>query len=409
MAKIISKSFNIFLVISIIFVSFFNLPNVYAKTVNDLQAELNKLEAEAKETENKIEYTEAQIAQAKTDISQISSDMASISKEIVAKTEEIADLGDEIEKKDKETKELMEFIQISNGYSFYLDYVMGAETLTDFIYRISVTEQLSDYNSKLIVEMNDIIKANEARKIELNNKTVELDKKQAELSGSLTVLSSQKTQLYENSRSIEDEIAVSREVIQMYRDAGCGNNEDINVCASRLLPADTRFWRPLVDGRLSSGFGYRTYTNTNGKVVNDYHEGYDMVSNNRVSTKIYAVANGKVANVFWDKYGGNQIVIHHKIISNGTIKYYSSTYAHLASIYVRTGDLVTKDTALGIMGNTGGNGVALPVHLHLAISTGLRYKDYVSYNDYVAHSFPPSNVINFPGMGVYWYDRITRY
>jgi murein DD-endopeptidase MepM/ murein hydrolase activator NlpD len=362
-----------------------------------LIANLNALEAQAKENDAKIQHTVAQIAQAKSDITQINIDMANISKEIIAKNKEIEDLGVQINAKDAETKQLMEFAQISSGDSFYLEYVMGAETMTDFIYRLSVTEQLSKYNSDLISQMNDMIKANEARKVELGKKTVELDQKQEQISKDLQVLADQKIKLDEYDRSLEDEIANARDVIKMYQDAGCKNYEDINVCANRILPSDTRFWRPFARGVVTSEFGYRPS-------FGDYHYAVDV--SNSGSTKVYSVANGKVAKVFYDKYGGNQVVIHHKIISNGVVKYYSSTYCHLASVYVKDGTVVTKDTVIGIMGSTG---TATGPHTHLAISNGLRYKDYVSYNDYIAHSFNPRNVINFPPKGVYWSDRVTRY
>lgn len=404
MKRYVKRLLNILLVINIIMISFFDLTQVTAKTVNDLEKELDQLLAEAQDTKNQLKYTVEQINKAKNDITNINKEMVNISKEIENKTNEIAQLNENIKAKDAETKELMEFVQISSGGSFYLDYVMGADTLTDFIYRASITEQLLDYNNQLIIQMNDMIKANEQAKIDLNNKTIELANKQEELSKNLKVLASQKIKLDEYDRSLEDEIAVARDVLQMYRDAGCGKYEDLNACAARLLPADSGFKRPLTKGYVTSEYGSRTYY-LNGKLVSDVHYAIDV--SNSGTTNVYPVANGKVAKVFYDSKGGNQVVIHHKIISGGVTKYYSSTYCHLASVNVRDGTVLTKDMPIGIMGATGS---ATGPHVHLAISNGLRYKDYVSYNDYIAHSFNPRNVINFPS-GTYrtWYDRTTRY
>lgn len=401
MKTIISKSFNIFLIISIIFVSFFNLPKVYAKTVGDLKKELNELQREADENKNKLKYTEAQIAKAKKDIIQMNIDMDRISEEIIKKNKEIENLNDEIKSKEEETKKLMEAMQLSNGELFYFEYVMGAETLTDFIFRLSVTEQLSEHNSDLVVQMNDAIEANEKRKVELANKTKELENKQDELAVNLKILANQKVKLDEFDRSIEDEIAVAREVLQMYKDAGCKDNEDINACASKLIPEDSGFVRPMYSGYVTSEFS-KSRIHPVTKIA-EGHAAIDVSNSNKSNTLIYAVANGKVANVFSDKYGGNQVVVHHKIKRNGVIKYYSSTYVHLASVYVRTGDVVFRNTAIGKMGNTGM--YTTGSHLHLAISTGLRYKDYVSYSDYVAHSFNPRIVINFPSYYVTWSGR----
>jgi murein DD-endopeptidase MepM/ murein hydrolase activator NlpD len=249
--------------------------------------------------------------------------------------------------------------------------------------------------------MNDMIIANENRKVELNNKTIELDKKQEELAVNLKILANEKVKLDEFDRSIEDEIAVARDVLKMYKDAGCKDNENINVCASKLLPEDSGFLRPMISGYVTSEFSKSRVNPITKKA--EPHAAIDVSNYNKNNTLIYAVANGKVANVFYDQYGGNQAVIHHKIKSGGVIKYYSSTYGHLDAVYVKTGDVVFRNTAIGKMGNTGI--YTTGAHLHMAISTGLRYKDYVSYKDYVTHSFNPRIVINFPAYRTYWSGR----
>jgi len=58
-----------------------------------------------------------------------------------------------------------------------------------------------------------------------------------------------------------------------------------------------------------------------------------------------------------------------------------------------------------MMGTTGSS---TGYHLHLAISTGLRYKDYVSYSAYVARCVNPRTLINLPSYGS-WADRVTYY
>ena len=119
------------------------------------------------------------------------------------------------------------------------------------------------------------------------------------------------------------------------------------------------------------------------------------------SAMFVSVANGKVAAVWYDQWGGNQVVIHHNI--NG--QSWSSTYAHMSRITARKGDIVTKDTVIGYMGSTGS---ATGPHLHLGISTGLRFTDYTGTSAYVARTVDPRTVINFPSSGS-WADRVTYY
>lgn len=398
------KKFKIvFLILLMLVPSLFSFYKVDAKTIADLRKELQAIEKKEQENTNKIVQTESQINKTKQDISVIYTSMNNISDEMSKTEEEIRELGEKIELRDADTKSLMASLQKTTGNSFYIEYLFGSETISDFVYRYAITEQITEYNSNLIIEMNDMIKQNEEKKKELEQKKIELNEKQGLLSEQLTELSYTKTRLYEFDRSIEDEIANSKSVIQMYKNAGCGENEDLNTCANRLLPPDTKFWRPFEKGYVTSNFGYRDAIYSGGKLISysGFHEGIDLSNGLGLNNKIYSVANGKVVKIFYDQWGGNQIVIHHNI--NGS--YYTSSYAHLSKILVNEGDIVTKDTVVAMMGSTGSS---TGYHLHLAISTGLRYKDYVYYSQYVARCVNPRNLINIPTSGS-WYDRVSYY
>lgn len=398
------KKILIILSIFLLFIPIvFYSSEVEAKTIADLRKELAAIEKKEAENTNNIIMTESKINATKKEISAIYDNITNITAEIQQSEKDIIDLGIKIEDKDKSTKALMSSLQKTTGNSFYVEYLFGADTIEDFIYRYAITEEITKYNSDLIIEMNNNINELNIKKQELAAQQIELGKKQNLLSTQLQQLANTKTKLYELDRSIEDEIKNSRSVIQMYKDAGCGENEDLNVCARRLLPPDTKFWRPFDTGYVTSNFGYRDAIYSNGKLISytGFHEGIDLSNSLGLNNKIYSVANGKVVKIFYDQWGGNQLVIHHSIGGN----YYTSSYAHLSKILVREGDLVTKDTVIGMMGSTGSS---TGYHLHLAISTGLRYKDYVYYSQYVARCINPRSVINFPSYGS-WRDRVSFY
>ena len=226
---------------------------------------------------------------------------------------------------------------------------------------------------------------------------------QETLATKIRELEASNVQLYELKTDIEDEIRNAKQIIQMYLDAGCSEDEDISTCANKLLPADTKFWRPFAPGYITSGYGWRSAIYAGGRLIAsaNMHEALDLSNGLGSRQEIYAVANGKVAATWYDQWGGNQVTIHHNI--NG--KTWSSTYAHLSKILTKKGDIVTKDTVIGMMGSTGS---ATGPHLHLAISTGLRFTDYTGQSAYVARTVDPRTVINFPSSGS-WKDRITYY
>lgn len=399
---------KIFIILLIVLMSvpsilFNKAETVEAKTVADLREELRK--ALEKETNNNanIERSEAEIANIKAQISSNYTRIDEINNEIIKADEEIVELEEDIKEKDRTAKNLMASLQTTNGNSFYIEYLFGADSISDFIYRFSITEQITTYNEKLINEMNEMIDTLEEKKVDLKNKQTELKSKQQELNTQLNDLNKSKVKLYELGSSIEAEIKSAKQILQMYVDAGCKDNDDISVCANKLLPPDTKFWRPFETGYVTSEYGWRNAIYHNGvQISNDgLHEGIDLSNSLGKNNPIYPVANGKVAVVTYDSMGGHQVLIHHNI--NG--KSYTSWYAHFSKILVKVDEVVTKDTVIGYMGASGS---ATGYHLHLAIATGLKGVDYYSYSSFVSRTINPRKLINFPSYGS-WKDRVHQY
>lgn len=396
------KICNLIFIIMLLCFSFTPSFKVQAETIKDLKNALQKLEDDAKNVDSKIKYTEAQINKARSDVAQLYKDIDNLIAEMDATTKKIEELNVNIKNKDEETKELMSYIQISSSDSIYMDYIAGAQTMTEFIYRVSVSQQLLDYNSNMIKEMNQMIVESNEKKVLLKQQEEQSRQKQQQLYKNIEILGSAKAELYEYDLSLEEEIKLSRDVLDMYLKAGCKDNDDIKVCANKLLPPDTRFWRPLESGYVTSEIGWRIHPISG---VRKYHDGMDLSNSNREGTIVYAAANGKVSTVSYDASRGNYIVIHHNI--NG--QKFTSTYLHLksGSIRVRAGENVTKNTPLAIMGTTGSS---TGVHLHFSIAAGLWLTDYWSYSTFVNKTVNPRDYVNFPS-GHYnpWYDRTKRY
>ena len=137
---------------------------VHAQTLRSLKAELTKKEQELNESNNKKKYTESQMSNKRSRINSINQEIVDIQNETVTLTEEIETLNGEIKEKEEEIKEIVNYYQISNSESAYLEYIFNATSFTDFIYRLAISEQLSSYNDKLVDEYNNKIKENEQKK-----------------------------------------------------------------------------------------------------------------------------------------------------------------------------------------------------------------------------------------------------
>ena len=56
---------------------------------------------------------------------------------------------------------------MSGGENLYLEYVFGTETITDLVYRLAVVEQITEYNEKIVKDLEKLIKTNEKKKKDL--------------------------------------------------------------------------------------------------------------------------------------------------------------------------------------------------------------------------------------------------
>ena len=94
------------------------------------------------------------------------------------------------------------------------------------------------------------------------------------------------------------------------------------------------------------------------------HYGHDAISIKGDRT-IYASGDGKVIRCGMDSICGNIVAIkYEKCLNEDTGKSQDVIirYFHLASISVKEGQAVTKDTKIGVMGKTGI--LSTGVHLH---------------------------------------------
>lgn len=403
--KGLSKLLNINLIIMLILSLIIIPETTHGKTLGDLKEELSKNIEEYNSAKKDKELTQDEIETINNNIESSSKKIEESQKNIQILTEEIENLNSEILKKKNQIKDIVSFYQISGSTSNYLDYAMGAKTFTDFIYRFAVTEQLMQYNDNLVNEYNQMIETNKKKQVQFSNEIIELEKKQESLAQDLNKLGNQLSSIVDLTIDIEEEISSRKEAIEMYeKQYGCKDSDDINVCTKGKLPADTKFWRPIVSGGFSSNYGYRTYW-LNGKKVTDFHSGLDLTG----STDIYSAAAGVVAAIVRkSSCGGNKIYIHHKI--NGVT--YTTSYVHLAEILVSVGDVVTKDTKIAIMGGRPNvetwDKCSTGRHLHFAISYGLYLSDYTSWNTYISKTINPRSIVNFPSTGRFS-NRTTKY
>lgn len=110
--------------------------------------------------------------------------------------------------------------------------------------------------------------------------------------------------------------------------------------------------KPIVGGRLTSGFGKRSRPT---KGASTYHKGIDWAT--ATGTAVMASSGGVVTKAGWGSGYGNVIYIQHP---DGKV----TRYGHLSKILVSVGQTVSQGQKIALSGNTG---VSTGPHVHFEI------------------------------------------
>ena len=132
--------------------------------MGDYEKQVQKYQNEVTAAKNAIKQTESQIASAQSQVKSAQKEVQDLEEEIVEKEEEIKKGNEEIKQRGLETKQFFVYLQASNGENEYLEYAFGADNITDLIYRMSIVEQMTEYNNQVIKDLENMISRNEKRK-----------------------------------------------------------------------------------------------------------------------------------------------------------------------------------------------------------------------------------------------------
>lgn len=394
------------LVVIVILVSYLALPmNTSAKTLAQFREDVKKITAELNEKKANLAKNDEEVAAIKTKIASIEKQMKEAEEEIDKLQEEIDASNEEIARKSEESKKIIEYYQISNGENIYLEYAFGATDITDMIYRVSIVEQLTDYNDKIMKELAELIEKNKTQQVELTKKKEELKKLGVQLESEKARIEADSKSIRESMPSIETQIKEAQAQVKYYEGLKCGENEDIQACEYRVsqgsggsLPSVGFFSRPMMKGYVTQG-------------SHSGHIAVDLSSSNKTEP-LYAIAEGTIHAIYTDdcttgrwcaaagyKCNGNALVIVTKHNYNG--RYYYVTYAHMSAYAnVRVGQYITRNTLIAYMGNSG---CSSGPHLHMEIST-CHWKNNggCTYSQYQRRFVNPNNLISFPSR---WNNR----
>lgn len=330
-----------------------------SKTLRDYKNELNALQSQQRENKRLSTQANNEVQYKRNAIMEANNTIDANEKSVEESKQKIIESEALIVKTTEELHDVFSYMQSIDEDKVYLEFMVQSTTMSDFLERAAIIEQLSSYQDSEIHRLEQLIADNKQLQIDLNNQNETLEKAITEYEKKIEELQAYINSLASVGLDYDEQIKAQKELIKTYEDAGCRDDDSIDYCYYSKIVNASKFVRPLAKGRITQAYG------------NNGHKGMD-IGGNTPGTAMFASAPGVVASVsYHNSCGGNIVHIHHYV--NGVA--YTSEYAHMRSINVKVGDTVTAATQIGSVGGDSStwyyDGCTTGTHLHYTIAFGL--------------------------------------
>ncbi len=339
---------------------------VFAATQSDIDASNQKVN-EQKQKLNDIKDKQSLNAE---DIENLKKETVTLQSQIDASDAAIAKTQKELETAEKELEAAKKKsdnqyeaykerfrAMCEEGAASYLEMIFSSESLMDFLDKIEIAQEISEYDKKIYDEMkvaeNKIQKLTEdiaAKKTAQEQEKSNLTQKQKELSQKQSELEEVKQMLQTDAaaaQAIIDEELKKQEALKAQMAPKLSSTTDGTVYSGG------DFVWPATSTYITSSFSPARVNPVTG--ILKAHTGVDIGA--AYGTAVMAAAGGTVKYSGWNGGYGNCIIIDH---GGGR----STLYGHMSSLSASVGQTVSAGQTIGRVGSTGNS---TGPHLHFEI------------------------------------------
>ncbi len=360
------------------------LTNEVANEVENLETQKEEVENRIEETNDTLEYVQEELSSTLMRVQEIEDKVIEYEEDILALGEQMTELQASIddataklqiatmdyEEKKKILAERLVSMYEAGDVS-YLDVLLKSKSLTDFISRYYVIEEMADYDQYLINQVK-IEKENiETTRKKLENEQTEIKIVKARAEQTSVVLNNMRTmqqnyvnQLSEGEKTLQEQItAYKKEQAEIEAQILLATNR---IDAELQFTGGEMLWPVAASGTyITSGYGVREHPIQG--VVKE-HTGID-IGNAPTGTPVVAAADGVVTYAGWLGGYGNCVMISH---GNGVVTLYGHGNKVLTSVdtQVKQGDVIME---LGSTGNSTGP------HCHFEVRINGNYTNPLNF------------------------------
>lgn len=356
--------------------------------VKGYEDQIKKADANIAALKNQIASSKQDLASAQADKEAYDKLVASymekiaVTNDLIAELEaSIAEKTNEISGKQSDYEQKYELFKLrlrvthEEGQASYLEMLLGAEDISDFLSRVDRVGSMLEYDNKIMNTLKD-----EKADLEEIRTTLEIQKKEqetlkAQLAADEADMEKKSEEAQARIDKLKSDIATSqayqaqneklREEFEAQLEARIKELEEEQRKKNSKYVGGTLQWPvPLDYTKVTSGFVWRTSPITGRR---ELHNGIDIPA--PLGTSVYAANTGTVVIATWHYSYGNYIMIDH----GGGIM---TLYAHNSQLLVSVGDKVTKGQVIAKVGSTGdstGN------HCHFSVRNNGSFIDPMQY------------------------------
>ena len=390
MKKKIISILLIFLILQYFYTFVFAENSLTNEITNSITNEVD-LEAQKEEVENKIEETNTKLEYVQSELSATMLKVQETEDKIIEYENDIEELGEKMNTLQASIDEANQSLQIASqnyeeksdllakrlvaiyeaGDTQYLDVLLNSKSITDFISKYYIVQEIAEYDSILINQIEEEKNNIEQTRQKLENEQSEIRILKSRSEQTSVVLSNMKTlqqsyikQLSEGEKVLQEQItAFKREQAEIEAQILLATN---NIDADIQYTGGEMLWPVAISGTaITSGYGVREHPIQG--IVKE-HTGID-IGNTPLGAPVVATADGIVTYAGWLGGYGNCVMINH---GDGVVTLYGHGNKILTSVNteVKQGDVIME---VGSTGNSTGP------HLHFEVRVNGNYTNPLSY------------------------------
>lgn len=333
-----------------------------------------KIAGTSSEKEKKLAektHWESQIGLTRQEIDLLQERIDLLIEQIGIKQDEIEDKESEIDYNFNQYKKRMRATYMA-GQSSNLSMLLGASGFTDLLIRSEFIRVTAEHDEALVQS--------------LRKDRAELEEAKEDLNRSLEAVEADQNDLEDKQKELEGQLQITQEDIQsisMLEQEYLNRQAELQAMDQKVQAELDQIYMIIgSSGEYVGGIfgwpvpGYTTITSYYGWRFNNtnFHTGIDIAGSGVYGKSVVASNSGRVAYVqttYTDGVGyGKYVIVDH---GGG----YTSLYAHLSSISVSVGDVVTR--GVSEIGKVGSTGWSTGPHLHFEVRVDGKHQNPLEY------------------------------